>query len=71
MAKIYKKGKLRAEKIQYKDGVGCSIWEIPDADHDEENWLYFCFDFSAGDLDDLIALLQMLKDVEPDKYEDE
>lgn len=82
---IYKSGKLRGEKIVYVDGVGCCIWyPIPntssailntlkdndiDVSDDEESGI--CFDFNADDIDDMIKLLQKLKEATPDIFIDD
>jgi hypothetical protein len=63
---ILKRGKLRADKVQYRDGVGCCVW-YPFPGDDEEGT---CFDFSASDIDDFIALLQDLNAAEPDRCEE-
>ena len=63
----YRCGNLRADKIQYDDGVGCCIWEPLDSNPDSG----VCWDFSYDEVDDVIALLQHLKTVEPEVYEDE
>ena len=65
---IHRQGKLRADKVSYKDGVGCCVWyPFPDGD-DEDTGI--CFDFSYEDIDDIILLLQHLKLVAPDVYEE-
>lgn len=58
---MIKNGKLRADKIKYKDGVGCCIW-YPLGGDDESG---ICFDFDGDDLDDMIELLRELKDLKP------
>ena len=57
------KGKLRGQKCEYKDGVGCCIWYPLGNDED----VGVCFDFNYEDIDDLIALLKELKEVPIDK----
>ena len=52
------KGRLRGEKIRYDDGVGVCIW-IPFEDDEGP-----CFDLLEEDLDDLISLLEELRDME-------
>jgi hypothetical protein len=49
-------GKIKAEKILYSDGIGCTIWYEPG----------LCLDFDFEDIDDMISLLQQLKEVEPE-----
>ena len=66
--KIHKSGKLRGEKITYKDGTGCCIWTILD-DKNEE--MGICFDFSAEDIEDMIVLLKELQTATPDIYEED
>ena len=58
------RGALRGEKVQYENGVGCSIW-YPDSDDDEAG---FVFDFPVEDIDDMIALLRDIKVAQPDIY---
>ena len=55
--------KLRGEKVKYPDGIGCAIW-YPFDDMEDAG---ICFDFPAEDIDDLIALLQELKTLEPER----
>lgn len=62
-------GSIRAEKIKcLPDGEEwCCIWRtFPDADED----MGLCWDFLAKDLDDLITLLQELRDSEPEPYDE-
>ena len=64
---IHRSGKVRGDKIQYEDGIGCCIWyPFKDMEDAGNAW-----DFDIDDIDDLIALLQHLKTVEPDVYEEE
>jgi hypothetical protein len=51
------KGNLRGEKIAYKDGVGCCVWYPFTAASDSDESTGMCFDFSATDITDFIALL--------------
>ena len=67
MSTKYTHGRLRGEKIQWADGVGCCVW-YPLGDDDIGG---LCFDFSASDLDDFILLLQDLRDATADVYEDD
>jgi len=67
MATIYRKGALRGDKIAFPDGVGYCVW-YPLDDKPEDEDMGMCFDFPAGDIDDMIALLQELKDATADEY---
>jgi len=65
--KIHRSGELRGDKIEYPDGVSCSIWYPleENGDHEGDG---VCFDFSLEDIDDLISLLNILKSVSPDNF---
>lgn len=63
---MFKKGKIRGEKILYEDGIGCCVWYPFGEGEDEGTGL--CWDFSHDDIDDLIALLQEMRDAEPKIY---
>jgi len=64
----YKKGNLRADKVKHDDGTSCCLWyPFPGAEGEEED-SGICFDFYYEDIDDMIALLQELKTVEPDVF---
>lgn len=71
--KRHKRGRLRGDKVQYPDGIGCCIWypfsELVDDSDDEDTGL--CWDFEFDDIDDLISLLQELKRAEPNIYEEQ
>lgn len=67
MSTIHREGRLRGDKILYKDGISCCIW-IP-IDEDENSGI--CFDFDAEDLDDMIRLLERLKEATPDVYQEQ
>ena len=54
---MLKQGNLRAEKEEFEDGSGCCVWYPME---DEESGV--CFDFPIEDLDDLIILLNKLRD---------
>ena len=58
---VIERGNLRAEKVAYPEQTWCCVWR--------ENT--FCFDFKVEDLDDLIALLAELRDVEAEIAEDD
>lgn len=60
--KMIYKGKFGADKIKYKDGVGCCIWQIINK-IDPDTGL--CWDFSYKDIDTIINLLQELKKIKP------
>ena len=69
---IIKQGKLRGDKIKYKDRINCTLWKpfkhsgITD-EEDEESGL--SWDFSFEDIDDLLELIKKLKESEPDIYD--
>jgi len=67
MSTILKSVKYRGEKILYPDGVGCCIW-IP-FDKDEDAGIGF--DFPFEDIDDIIKLLQIIKESEPDIFSED
>ena len=63
---MLKAGEFRAEKIEYEDGIGCCIWEIlPGGDED----CGLAWDFAYDDLDDILHLLNGLKEIPAEKYE--
>jgi hypothetical protein len=64
---MLKKGKFRAEKILYPDGVGCCIWEVPDG-WEESSGL--AWDFSFDDIDQIIELLTELKAITPEIFKE-
>lgn len=67
---MIKTGRLRGDKIQYEDGIGCCIWYPMGTDKELEG-MGICFDLSYDDIDDLITLLQTLKTIEAEKPEEE
>lgn len=69
MSVTHRFGKLRGDKIQYPDGVGCCVW-YPLEETEEFEISGMCFDFSFDDIDDFIALLNHLKEAEPDMFEE-
>lgn len=70
MSVVYKQGPLRGEKIQYPDGTGICIWyPFPDEPEDDSSG-YLAFDIQEDAVDDLITLLQTLKTVKPDPFEE-
>jgi len=65
---MLRRGLLRAEKVEYPDGVGCCIWRVwEDADED----MGVCWDFSFDELNDILALLTELRDAPAEVYEEE
>lgn len=63
---MIKHGKLRADKILYEDGVGCTVW-YPFGEECEEMGL--CFDFALEDIADFIELLEKVKFAAPEVYD--
>jgi len=70
MTNTIKSGKLRGDKIQYKDGIGCCIW-YPFPCEEGESETGICFDFAYDDIDDLIELLETIKKTDPEIYKDD
>jgi hypothetical protein len=66
VAMLLKSGSLRGDKILYKDGIGCSIWYPFEGDE----YSGICFDFSYDDIDDLINLLNQMKKIEAEPFEE-
>ena len=67
---MLRRGDLRAEKIEYPDGIGCCIWHIfPGAEGDDEE-MGIGWDFSFEQIDDLISMLEELRDVPAEVYND-
>lgn len=64
---MIRQGNLRGSKIAYPDGVGCTVW-YPFASEGEDEETGLCFDFSANDIDDFIALLQTMKAAEAEPF---
>jgi hypothetical protein len=59
---------LKGDKIKYRDGIGCCIWQVmKNKDGSEDGGL--CFDFSANEIDEMITLLQDLKTREPKEFD--
>lgn len=67
MSRVHAQGALRADKIEYPDGIGCCIWYPLPGTEDAG----ICFDFHADDIPDMIKLLQTLQDAEPDEFEED
>jgi len=61
----------RGEKVRYEDGVGVCVW-IPFVDDDGviDEDIGGCMDFIEEDIDDLILLLEELRDMEAEDYND-
>jgi len=70
MRNIHKSGKMRGEKVKYPDGIGYTIWEPfkVEEEEGEDGSTGICFDFSDNQMEDIIKLLNMMKDAEPDIY---
>ena len=64
---VHRAGKLRACKIRYKDGVGCTIW-TPMKDDDQDDSPGICFDFPGDELENFRILAHQLIEAEPDEY---
>ena len=64
---MIKSGNLRGDKIEYQAGVGYCVW-YPISDEHEDMGL--CFDFPDEDLDDLIKLLDKLRQTKAVKVDD-
>lgn len=64
---IHKSGALRGDKILYEDGVGYCVWYPIEEQNDDFG---ICFDISGDDIDDLIDLLNVLKNATPDVFEE-
>ncbi len=67
---IHNKGKIYGDKTLYPDGfIGyCIWWPFPGDPNPESGGL--CWDFAGEHIDDVIALLQELRDAEPDIYKE-
>ena len=72
MAKIYRSGDLRGEKLT--DGVEtwyCIWYPMPNYAGDDSEDSGICFDFNDHDLPDLTALIAELKDAAADTMDEE
>lgn len=70
MSTIHKVGRLYGEKIEYSDGIGCCVWQpLPDDPDPESGGT--CWDFSFENIDDLIKLLNELKEAPADIFEED
>ena len=56
---MLRRGNLRAEKVQYGDGIGCCIWRPFKGSSGD---MGSCWDFALDELDDILALLTELRD---------
>lgn len=65
---MIRRGNLAADKVRYKDGIGCCIWRVIDEKNPDTG---MCWDFSYDDLDTIIYLLNELKTIEPEIYEED
>jgi hypothetical protein len=62
---MIRRNKFAAEKIKYKDGVGCHIWQVINEIHPN---IGLCWDFSYKDIDEIIELLHDLKKIKAKLY---
>lgn len=70
MAKTYKSGKIRGEKVKYPDGIGYAIWQLlKDSKDEDDEGTGLCFDFPDYELEDILKIITEMKDAEPDIYE--
>jgi len=60
-----KVGRICGDKVKYPDSISCCIW-YPSLDDEDSGC---CWDFAFEDINDLIQLLQQLKEIEPEIYE--
>jgi hypothetical protein len=60
---IHKKGRLRGDKIKYKDGVAYCVW-YPFSEDDGEDETGLCFDIAGDDFEDFKALILDLEKAE-------
>jgi len=66
---LLKKSEFRAEKIEYEDGIGCCIWRLfPNSDNED---IGHCWDFAYDDIDDILYLLNELKEIPAELYIEE
>jgi len=59
---MVRQGNLRGDKVRYPDETWYCVWYPMGDGADEE--IGHCFDLHAWDIDDMIALLQKLKEME-------
>ena len=62
----FKSGSLRADKILYRDGIGCSIWQMID---EEDEMCGLVMDFTMDDVDDMINIMELVKNGEYEEYD--
>ena len=71
MPTIYKRGRLRADKIAYPDGVGVCMWfPLTTGSTGEDEDCGLCWDIAGSDVDDLINLLLDIREAEAEPLED-
>ncbi|MCP3683067.1 MAG: hypothetical protein GY861_10285 [bacterium] len=63
-----KVGEYRGEIIQYKDGIGCCVWEAMCDDDGKEYPGGICIDYGVEDTDTIIELMNILKDTTPEVF---
>lgn len=68
MAKVYKSGKIRGEKIKYPDGVGYTIWQVLGEDNDEDDSVGLCFDFPDDQMKDILCVTHQMEEADADVY---
>jgi len=66
---MYKKGKLRGDKVKFNDTTSCCVW-YPMSEDAVDAGLGICFDFDPEDIPDMIELLEILQDAEPEVLEE-
>jgi hypothetical protein len=65
---MIRKGKFAVDKVKFKDGIGCCIWQILDEKTPDSG---LCWDFDYKDLDTILYLLSELKTIEAEIYEED
>ena len=72
MAKIYRSGDLRGEKLTDGEDTWCCIWyPLPDFGGVEDENSGMCFDFQESDIPELTLLLGQLATAPADAMDDE
>lgn len=64
----YKIGDVHGRKVKYGDSVSCSIWYITNHTNNSMDDDNTCLDFSFEDIIDIRRMLDLLVEVEADKY---
>ena len=59
---------IKGEKITYKDGVGCTIWEQTSDNEDSGGP---CFDFGEDQINELLSVIEKLKTKKAKPYIEE